>query len=160
MVSASRPPSRSGVTGLVLQPDAPLAAPFVTAVGEVVGRFLEEQARALEGMGPELAPVHRLAGELLAGGKRLRPAFCVWGYVAAAGMPDGADGEPLLRAAASLDLLHVSALVHDDVMDASDLRRGQPAAHRQFEGQHARAGWRGTPPPTAAPPRSCSATCC
>ena len=49
----------------------------------------------------------------------------------------------LLTAAASLDVLHTSALVHDDVMDSSDLRRGRPAAHRQFEALHANAGWLG-----------------
>ena len=54
-------------------------------------------------------------------------------------MPD-----PVLRAAASLDLLHVSALVHDDVMDASDTRRGVPAAHRQFEADLHRAGGLGS----------------
>ena len=48
-----------------------------------------------------------------------------------------------MAAAASLDVLHVSALVHDDVMDSSDLRRGRPAAHRQFEALHATAGWLG-----------------
>ena len=38
---------------------------------------------------------------------------------------------------------HGSALIHDDVMDASDLRRGRPAAHRQFEALHVNAGWLG-----------------
>ena len=81
---------------------------------------------------------------MLAGGKRLRPAFCVWGYVAAAGRPTE-DLPAVLSAAASLDLLHVSALVHDDVIDASDLRRGRPAAHRQFEALHRTAGGEGDP---------------
>ena len=64
------------------------------------------------------------------GGKRLRPAFCCWGYLAAAG---GTIVPPhVLRAASSLDLLHVSALIHDDVMDGSDTRRGVPAAHVQL----------------------------
>jgi geranylgeranyl diphosphate synthase type I len=49
----------------------------------------------------------------------------------------------LLSAAASLEVLHASALIHDDVMDSSDLRRGRPAAHRQFEALHANAGWLG-----------------
>ena len=97
----------------------------------------------LDSMGPELAPVHLMAGQMLCGGKRMRPAFCVWGYVAAAGMTDDFELKPLLAAAASLDVLHVSALVHDDVMDSSDLRRGRPAAHRQFEALHANAGWLG-----------------
>ncbi len=130
MVTVSPPESA------VLQPEDPLSAAFTDAVGRVLATFVDEQAPALAAMGPELGAVQTMATQLLAGGKRLRPAFCVWGFVAADGLP--AD-EPtaLLRAAASLDLLHVSALVHDDVMDASDVRRGQPAAHRQFEAQHA-----------------------
>ncbi len=123
----------------VLQPDAPLSAGFTDAVARVLKAFGNEQAPTLAAMGPELASVHDMAVRLLAGGKRLRPAFCAWGYVAAAGLPTGEPGA-LLRAAASLDVLHVSALVHDDVMDGSDLRRGQPAAHRQFEAQHAASG--------------------
>ena len=94
-------------------------------------------------MGPELVPVHLMAGQMLCGGKRMRPAFCVWGYVAAAGIPTDFELKPLLAAAGSLDVLHVSALVHDDLMDSSDLRRGRPAAHRQFEALHANAGWLG-----------------
>ena len=73
----------------------------------------------------------------------MRPAFCVWGYVAAAGIPTDEELKPLLAAAGSLDVLHVSALIHDDLMDSSDLRRGRPAAHRQFEALHANAGWLG-----------------
>ena len=129
----------SGTTGLVLQPQAPLSPGFRDAVAAAVAAFCAEQTETLAAMGPELASVRDLALELLRGGKRLRPAFCVWGYVAAAGLPgsaSGADLAALLRAAGSLDLLHVSALVHDDVMDGSDLRRGRPAAHRQFEAQH------------------------
>ncbi|MBA3528243.1 MAG: polyprenyl synthetase family protein, partial [Propionibacteriaceae bacterium] len=106
--------------------------------------FLAEQQTVLEGVGPELASVHRIAAQLLQGGKRLRPAFAVWGYVAADGIPV-AGLNALLGAAASLEMLHVSALVHDDVMDSSDLRRGLPAAHRQFEAQHVGSGWLGDP---------------
>src|SRR5438093_2803906 len=70
-----------------------------------------------------------LADELrrvvLAGGKRLRPSFCYWGY-SAAGAP---DGEEIVAASASLELLHTFAIIHDDVMDRSPTRRGQPATH-------------------------------
>src|SRR3712207_5587490 len=94
-------------------------------------------------MGPELVPVQLMASQLLCGGKRLRPAFCVWGYVAAGGRADEIELGSLPPAAAGLDVLHPGALVHDDVMAASVLRRGRPAAHRQFEALHANAGWLG-----------------
>jgi geranylgeranyl diphosphate synthase type I len=127
----------------VVDPQNPLSQGFREAISAEVTAFLAEQATVLESMGPELVPVQRMASQLLCGGKRLRPAFCVWGYVAAAGRPDEIELRSLLTAAASLDVLHGSALVHDDVMDASDLRRGRPAAHRQFEALHANAGWLG-----------------
>jgi geranylgeranyl diphosphate synthase type I len=128
----------------VLTPDAPLSQEFREAVSDAILSFLEEQAGVLDSMGPELAPVHLMASQLLGGGgKRMRPSFCVWSYVATAGMPAGENMRTLLSAAASLELLHASALIHDDVMDSSDLRRGRPAAHRQFEALHANAGWLG-----------------
>ena len=128
----------------VLTPDAPLSQEFREAVSDAILSFLEEQAGVLDSMGPELAPVHLMASQLLGGGgKRMRPSFCVWSYVATSGMPAPEDMRTLLSAAASLELLHASALIHDDVMDSSDLRRGRPAAHRQFEALHANAGWLG-----------------
>jgi geranylgeranyl diphosphate synthase type I len=127
----------------VLDPEAPLAQAFRDAVSAEITAFLTEQSAVLDSMGPELVPVHLMASQMLCGGKRMRPAFCVWGYVAAAGIPTDFDLKPLLTAAGSLDVLHVSALVHDDLMDSSDLRRGRPAAHRQFEALHANAGWLG-----------------
>jgi len=127
----------------VLDSQAPLSQAFRDAVSAEISAFLSEQSSVLDSMGPELVPVHLMASQMLCGGKRIRPAFCVWGYVAAAGIPTDEELKPLLAAAGSLDLLHVSALVHDDLMDSSDLRRGRPAAHRQFEALHANAGWLG-----------------
>jgi geranylgeranyl diphosphate synthase, type I len=127
----------------VLDPQAPLSQAFRDAVSAEISAFLSEQSSVLDSMGPELVPVHLMAGQMLCGGKRMRPAFCVWGYVAAGGVPTDDELEPLLTAAGSLDVLHVSALIHDDLMDSSDLRRGRPAAHRQFEALHANAGWLG-----------------
>jgi geranylgeranyl diphosphate synthase, type I len=127
----------------VLDPQAPLSQAFREAVSAEISAFVSEQSSVLNSMGPELVPVHLMASQLLCGGKRLRPAFCVWGYIAAAGIPSDEELKSLLAAAGSLDVLHVSALIHDDLMDSSDLRRGRPAAHRQFEALHANAGWLG-----------------
>ncbi|MBK8447623.1 MAG: polyprenyl synthetase family protein [Micropruina sp.] len=120
----------------------PLGSPFREAIGAHLRAFIEARQAQLTAVGPQVHALSELALAFTAGGKRLRPAFCWWGFSAIA-EPD--DAEALLRAAASLDLLHVSALVHDDVMDASDTRRGLPAAHRQFETWHAEGGLLGSP---------------
>ena len=86
-----------------------------------------------------LSLVDSLQG-LLAGGKRLRPAFAYWGFRAAG----GADSDSVLRACASLEFLQACALIHDDVMDASDTRRGNPSVHKQFESIHASNNWSGS----------------
>jgi geranylgeranyl diphosphate synthase, type I len=75
-----------------------------------------------------------------AGGKRLRPAFCHWAFVGAGGDP---DDDRLVDAGAAFEMLHAFALVHDDVMDGSDVRRGERTAHLRFGDRHDAAGWRG-----------------
>lgn len=131
---------------LLLDPGHPLGGPFRSAVQDRITAFLEEQRGRLSELQPEVGTLVDLATRLLAGGKRLRPAFCAWGYVAAADA-DGPVGatDALLEAAASLELLHGSALVHDDVMDGSDTRRGDPSAHRALEQRHVADGRLGDP---------------
>nr|WP_182560406.1 polyprenyl synthetase family protein [Microlunatus kandeliicorticis] len=129
-----------------MDPADPVGGDLRAEVAAVLTDFLDGQRTATAALGPELDPLHRLATDLTAGGKRLRPALCVWGWVAAAGPdPAPADRSALFRAAASLELLHVSALVHDDVMDGSDLRRGRPSAHRQLEAWHREQARTGDP---------------
>lgn len=122
-----------------LDPAAPLSAPFLSAISETIEGFLDAQAPLLGDIGA--LPLLDVAREATDGGKRLRPAYCYWSYVAAAGQPD--DDASLLAVASSLDLLHVSALVHDDLIDAADTRRGLPAAHKRFEELHEREEGRG-----------------
>lgn len=78
---------------------------------------------------------------VLVGGKRLRPAFAYWGWRSITGR-DADDAELLLFSA--LELLHACALVHDDVIDASATRRGNPTTHRKFAELHQSRGWRGS----------------
>lgn len=96
-------------------------------------------ARVDPALDPWLAEAERL---VLSGGKRLRPRFCKWGWIAAGGNPDSVVPE---RLGAGLELLHVSALLHDDVIDDADTRRGAPAAHRTFTRLHETSGWAGEP---------------
>ncbi|QLQ11802.1 MAG: polyprenyl synthetase family protein [Nocardioidaceae bacterium] len=115
---------------------------FRTGIAETLESFVATQAGRLHELGPDAAVLTNAAAEAVRGGKRFRAAFCYWGHRAVSA-PDSM--EPLLRAAASLELLHASALVHDDLMDASDTRRGRPSAHRAFEARHRDLGWRGDP---------------
>jgi geranylgeranyl diphosphate synthase type I len=124
--------SGDGVPGSAL---GPVRGPVDRALAE----FVRQQREVLLAAGEEMLPGADAVTRLLAGGKRLRPAFCYWGWRGAG----GDDCPQVLAAAAALELLHAGALVHDDVMDASDTRRGQPSLHRQFEALHAAQGWRG-----------------
>ena len=78
-------------------------------------------------------PFNAIRGLVLGGGKRLRPAFCHWGYVGAGGE---AESQQVVDAGAALELLHAFALFHDDVMDGSSTRRGEPTVHTVHEQRH------------------------
>lgn len=126
---------------VTLDATEPLSVGLPEAVGTVIAEFLDDAATRLAEVGPAIGELGTLAHSFTAGGKRLRPAFCCWGYLAATGGTD--VPESVLKVAASLDLLHVSALVHDDVLDGSATRRGLPAAHVQLAGRHADRDARG-----------------
>ncbi len=127
----------------------PVQEPFGQPLGGITARldatlaeFLDTRARSLAEVGPELAPVAAEARQfVLDGGKRLRPRFAYWGWRTVCGESD--DDTALITVAASLELLHACALVHDDVMDASATRRGRPATHVAFAARHREAGWSG-----------------
>jgi len=108
-------------------------------VHKVLEDFLSRQTEALEAVSPDCAPMVEAVDDLMHGGKRLRPAFCYWAWRGAG----GEDGEPIVTAATALEFFQAAALIHDDVMDDSDTRRGMPAVHRRFATLHRGAGWTG-----------------
>lgn len=110
-------------------------------ISRALDDFIARQRAVLADISDDLTPCADAIADLLAGGKRLRAAFCYWGWRACG----GPDGPPIMTAAAALELLHASALVHDDVMDDSDTRRGQPSVHKRFEARHAAGQWLGQP---------------
>lgn len=127
---------------------------LVDLVQAELDRFLEEHDRHLIGIAPELGPFTQFAGDLLQGGKRFRALFCYWGWQSVAGLAtsfdplhDPADDPDLgavVTTATALEVFHAAALVHDDIMDNSDTRRGRPSAHRRFEQAHRDSGWLGS----------------
>lgn len=86
--------------------------------------------------------VDLLSTLVLAGGKRVRPAMAYWGFVGAGGDP---DDPAIVSIGSALELLQAFALFHDDVMDGSPTRRGNPTAHVAAEAEHKENGWSGEP---------------
>jgi geranylgeranyl diphosphate synthase type I len=116
---------------------------FRADLQKTIDGFLDEQADRLAPLGDDAARLVAEGRAAVSGGKRFRAAFCYWGFRAAA--REEHDDRAILRAAAALELLHASALVHDDLMDASDTRRGRPATHRGFASLHREQAWPGDP---------------
>ncbi|MBS2966837.1 polyprenyl synthetase family protein [Actinocrinis puniceicyclus] len=126
------------------EPDALDRYGLRARVSAELSAFLDGQEALLSQVSTDLEPVVAALRDFLDGGKRMRPAFCYWGW-RAAGARDGSAEPAALRAAASLELLQASALIHDDYIDGSDTRRGAPAIHRRFERLHRDGGWEGEP---------------
>lgn len=115
-------------------------------VDRAIRTILAEGLRDLDGLSGDADTLFaHLAAFVLRPAKRLRPAFVYWGYRASGGAPTGPVGDAAVRAACSTEFLHACALVHDDIMDGSALRRGQPAVQHQFADLHRREEWRGDP---------------
>jgi geranylgeranyl diphosphate synthase, type I len=109
-----------------------------------LGAFLAGMRAEMTARAPRaLLPIDEVTRLVESGGKRLRPVFCYWGHRAAG----GADGEPIVRAASALELLHTMALIHDDLMDHSPERRDAPSSAIQLSEQARR---RGSPDPERA----------
>lgn len=100
---------------------------------------LARQRQVLAELGPDMRPLVEEIAALLAGGKRLRAAFCYEGYRAGG----GAHRDAILRVATAMEMFQAAALLHDDVMDDSATRRGRPTAHRTLSTEHASSSWAG-----------------
>ncbi len=131
--------------------DAPVE-PTLAAVDDLLGTALGELREALDEAGTsrgavpgplEVDLVGELADRLVNHGKRLRPRLAHWGW-ALAGAPAHTHRD-LARVAAALELLHLFALVQDDVMDRSETRRGRPALHVVATRRHREAAGLGDP---------------
>jgi geranylgeranyl diphosphate synthase type I len=126
---------------------AAVDADLPTAVTDALRRFLDARRETCTSLAPEfLDAVDDLGDLALGGGKRLRPTFAWWGWRAAGG-PAAADAPhpgTVLHAVAALELIQACALVHDDLIDDSLLRRGRPTVHAVWTARHRERGWIGS----------------
>lgn len=134
--------------------DAPLSA-VPDAVNHCLTRYFEDSAQEFAAIGPEFGQaITYLKDFVLLGGKRVRPKFA-WAGVRA-GLEGGGGSlsvplsdatsqpAPLLTAVSALEFIQACALVHDDIIDKSDTRRGFPTTHRRFESEHREKSWLGS----------------
>ena len=108
-------------------------------------QFFDEHGPAISAIGePVSEAVAHLRAFTLGGGKRVRPLYGWAGFVGAGGLEtSGEDPNAVLRAMSALEFIQACALVHDDIVDASDTRRGNPTVHRSVEAQHLENRWLG-----------------
>ncbi|HEX4722354.1 MAG TPA: polyprenyl synthetase family protein [Pseudonocardiaceae bacterium] len=106
-------------------------------VHRVLADYFESRRRQTDSIGADVTDaVGALAEFVLLGGKRIRPTFAWWGWRGAGGAADGPAADAVLRAISALELLQAGALLHDDLMDASSVRRGAPTVHVAFAARH------------------------
>ncbi|MCU1404785.1 MAG: geranylgeranyl pyrophosphate synthase [Glaciihabitans sp.] len=128
---------------------------LVDLVQARLDQFFTERSALVTSVAPDVETFLDYSADLLRGGKRFRALFCYWGWQAVGAGRDGFDpladdNSPVdlpavVTAAAALEIFHAAALVHDDIMDNSDTRRGAPAAHKRFETLHQAGVWTGAP---------------
>jgi geranylgeranyl diphosphate synthase type I len=119
------------------------AEKWVLATNERIASFIFDAEKSLSHMGDEAEVFIEQTRTFLTGGKRFRAICTLVGFASATTPPGGPDETNAIDVAVGLEFFHAAALVHDDIMDRSDTRRGKPSAHRAFDALHLRSGYAG-----------------
>lgn len=125
---------------------------LIDLVERRLASFCGERRESLTSIEPELGFVIDFIQSLLVGGKRFRALFAYWSWVSCLNTGDVLLSEEqkerstaaLVDICAALEMFHAAALVHDDLMDNSDTRRGAPSVHKKFEDLHQQNDWAGS----------------
>lgn len=111
---------------------------FIDGVAGKLSGFLSEQQDVMATVSPDVEPLIGSISNLVTGGKRLRALMCYWGWRGAGGPAGNPD---IITAGCALELFQAAALIHDDIIDRSDTRRGGPSVHKRFSQLHEMNGW-------------------
>lgn len=94
-----------------------------------IKKYLQDEIKRAKKIRPEIADLVGVGKRfILRGGKRIRPAFFYYGYKAGGGR----NNNLAINASMSTELLHTGLLIHDDIVDNSDTRRGGPTVHKML----------------------------
>ncbi|MGV3017384.1 polyprenyl synthetase family protein [Rothia sp. 88186D007BW] len=118
------------------------SAAYIEALEAEMGRFFATQEELMTAVSVETLPLLESVRALSTGGKRLRALLAYWGYRGAGG---AGVTDSIVRAGLAIELFQTAALIHDDIIDASDARRGAPSVHRRFEAMHRELGYKTNP---------------
>ncbi|MCY0904227.1 polyprenyl synthetase family protein [Arthrobacter sp. H14-L1] len=111
---------------------------FIASVARELAVFLDSKREMLTAISPDTLVLLDSIRTLVTGGKRLRALMCYWGWRGAGG---GEESSEIIAAGVALELFQAAALIHDDIIDRSDIRRGGPSVHRRFSLLHAANRW-------------------
>lgn len=134
MLSAPAAHDQGGTSDAVAEEQANYRHRLTGAIEDYLG----EQRGILSEISDESLPLISSIATLTSGGKRMRALLCYWGWRGAGGSPG--ESAPVI-AGTALEFFQAAALIHDDIIDRSDTRRGRPSVHRQFSARHLSAGW-------------------
>lgn len=125
---------------------------LLSLIQEHLDEFCAAQRQDFDLISEDLSPLVDYTKDLLQGGKRFRALFAYWSWVGALSTSGfqqteaerQKSAEAIVGITAALEMFHAAALVHDDLLDQSDTRRGAPAVHKRFELLHADSSWAGS----------------
>ena len=138
IVALPEPPTTEETSDFLQRVDRQLAE----VLDGLTEAWAAEDARTVDVLADRDLP--ELLRSLASAGKRIRPSMCFWGWVAAGGEDRAGSLAHVVQAGAALELLHIFALIHDDVMDESASRRGQPSVHTLAAQLHLHSRARGS----------------
>ena len=118
---------------------------LLTLVQKKLDQFCDAKRVELREISPDIEVIMDFTQSLLKGGKRFRALFAFWAWrgYESAGKELTIDS-PIVGIASALEMFHAAALVHDDLLDQSDTRRGQPSIHKRFESLHIQKAFAGS----------------
>ena len=103
-----------------------MSEPWHSCISGELKKVEELMMHDLESENPELTEMCQYV--ISSGGKRLRPALCIMSY----GVVGGEDMDKPIKVGAAFEIIHSATLIHDDINDQGEIRRGRKTLHKEY----------------------------